>query len=664
MDCEKKWNIKPEDIKDERVGTKYAEMYRRAKSIMDQRTKGHSFFSRVSHMQSLYTEREDIISEGSTQAIKRKLRAETIQRVPDGEIKTQFDKNSIEQVETEFLFQNKVLTSEYDGHDMLKNLWRTFNMSYDYGYGCVRTGFEKDLDNDYRITYKLIQWNDILPEPDCDFIEEAQWYIVREYVSYSELKALIDYDNDTVTDSTYNELTVKYLVENQVKSGIEPKSEKLADAENGVTPIESVEVRTLYWRGADEFVTYVPSCNAILRTTKNYDPRKDLPLHFLILEPDPDFPLGCSSIMWTLGQQQFADAFQTLSYQTLLLATQPPLMVFGNLTNAKIRMSPRTTWPMGTNPNNKVEKFPVETTTLTQYGAILQNIQGKMMANMNVTDGTVASDANTMSYSGTPQGVEQQKREKTITVNQYQKRVEIFFAEWANHALRSYINAMSGSMELTVDEKTRRRIFDIEESSRPEPEIDMNTGDVVEPSFTSIINEDKINIDFDKLSANMLEFKVRTGSLVQAETEHERDSIQQLILPISQMLSGVSEENKGVFENTILQLIGRLCELSDVDVSQQTADRFNERLLMDAMQATMDKVAEQQQQIMGMQQQLGMAPQAPMGPEGMPPMPQEEMPPMEGMPPMAPNEAIPPQGAEVPAELPPIPGEMAQGLPM
>lgn len=664
MDCEKKWNIKPEDIKDERVGTKYAEMYRRAKSIMDQRTKGHSFFSRVSHMQSLYTEREDIISEGSTQAIKRKLRAETIQRVPDGEIKTQFDKNSIEQVETEFLFQNKVLTSEYDGHDMLKNLWRTFNMSYDYGYGCVRTGFEKDLDNDYRITYKLIQWNDILPEPDCDFIEEAQWYIVREYVSYSELKALIDYDNDTVTDSTYNELTVKYLVENQVKSGIEPKSEKLADAENGVTPIESVEVRTLYWRGADEFVTYVPSCNAILRTTKNYDPRKDLPLHFLILEPDPDFPLGCSSIMWTLGQQQFADAFQTLSYQTLLLATQPPLMVFGNLTNAKIRMSPRTTWPMGTNPNNKVEKFPVETTTLTQYGAILQNIQGKMMANMNVTDGTVASDANTMSYSGTPQGVEQQKREKTITVNQYQKRVEIFFAEWANHALRSYINAMSGSMELTVDEKTRRRIFDIEESSRPEPEIDMNTGEVMEPSFTSIINEDKINIDFDKLSANMLEFKVRTGSLVQAETEHERDSIQQLILPISQMLSGVSEENKGVFENTILQLIGRLCELSDVDVSQQTADRFNERLLMDAMQATMDKVAEQQQQIMGLQQQLGMAPQAPMGPEGMPPMPQEQMPPMEGMPPMAPNEAIPPQGAEVPAELPPIPGEMAQGLPM
>ena len=93
-------------------------------------------------------------------------------------------------------------------------------------------------------------------------------------------------------------------------------------------------------------------------------------------------------------------------------------------------------------------KFPVETTTLTQYNAIMQNTQGNMMKNMNVTEQTVASDAHVMTYSGTPQGVEQQRRDRTTTVNQYQKRVETFFAEWANHALRSYLSAMGGKQAL------------------------------------------------------------------------------------------------------------------------------------------------------------------------------------------------------------------------
>ncbi|MDQ9825851.1 hypothetical protein RFZ44_21340, partial [Acinetobacter sp. 163] len=87
-------------------------------------------------------------SEGTTQALKRKLRAQTLQRVPDGEITTQFDKNSIEQVETEFLFDTKVVRSEFDGKDMMKNLCRAFNTAYDYGFACIRTGFERDLDGD------------------------------------------------------------------------------------------------------------------------------------------------------------------------------------------------------------------------------------------------------------------------------------------------------------------------------------------------------------------------------------------------------------------------------------------------------------------------------------------------------------------------------------
>ena len=598
------FDIKAADIKDESgVGTKIDEMYNRSKAQMNLRTNMFELFTRLAHNQSLYEKGvNDLYSEGTTQALKRKIRAQTLQRVPDGEITTQFDKNSIEQVETEFLFDNKVLTSEYDGKDMLKNLWRAFNTAYDYGFACVRTGFEKDLDGDVRVSWKEIRWNDIYPAPDCDFIEQAEWYIVREYISQSDIKALIDWDTETVKDRTYKEDVVKFLADWNPKEGQEYNSIPMADKKKGVSKIESIEIRTLYRKGDDEFVTWVPSCQAILRIVKNEDPRKDVPIHFLILEPDPEFPLGCSSVMWTLAQQQFADAFQTSAYQTLLLATKPPIMATGNLMNAKIAMEPAAFWDLGNNPNNKIEKFPVETTTITQYGSILENIGSNMMKNLNITDQTIASDANVARYSGTAPGVREQSRDKTITINQYSKRVETFFAEWANHALRSYINSMSGEHELTVDEQTRRRIWDIE---KVRDESAMSRGD--EPG-KSIIDGDKITIDFSNLSVSLLSFKVRAGSLIETREEEERRNIQEMLVPVSQMMGNVSEENRAVFEENIMQMMSRLFELSNIDVSAQTSKRIDDKMLLEAQKATMEQVMLQQQQIQQLaEQQQAMA---------------------------------------------------------
>lgn len=645
----KKWNIELASIKDPVVQKDMDDRWKRAMSVMNLRTSGYSLFSRIAHNQSIYRADENrMYSEGSTQGIKRKIRSQTIQRVPDGEVSTQFDKNSIEQIETEFIFRNKVMFSEYQGADMLKNLWKTFGASYDYGFACVRTGFERDTDGDVRCSYTLINWNDVYPAPDCKAIEEAQWYIVREYISRSELEDLLDEDGNC-SDSTYEADVVKYLVENEQKDGIDPRSMPLADKAKAATPVESVEVHTLYKRGDSEFVTYVPKIGAVLRRVRNYDPRKDLPLHFMILDPDPEFPLGCSLVMYTIAQQQFADAFMTISYETLQLAAQPPIMAFGNLTPSKIKMKPKAFWPMGTNPNNKIEKFPVETTTLTQYGSVLENVQARMMAALNIADGTVASDAHSMSYSKTAPGVELQKQDKTVTVNQFQKRVEVFFAEWADHALRSYINAMSGKHWLTVDEETRRKIWDVEMSKADPDTLEMGK---------SIIDGDKIEIDFDALSTDLLSFTVRTGSLIESEKDIERKNIQEALVPISQMMGSVSDENKAAFEKVLMKLVVRLLEMSDIDVSQETADTINDNLVMAAMQATMEQVMGQQQQIdqmSGMMQQMlppgqGQMPEAPQG------QMQPQAPPMQQA---APMEQMPLPEPQMPEPVPPstIPGD-------
>lgn len=662
--------VKLEDFDqvDKEIAAKLDKKWTEGLAMHQDRTRGFKLFSKVAHNMSLFEKvRKDEWSEGSTQTIMRKIRAQTIQRVPDGEIVTPFDKNSIEQATIDFLFKHKILTSEIDGKDMLKMLWKTFDSAYVYGFGCVRTGFELDLDGDPRVSYTIVPYADIVPSPDCKSIEEADWYIVREYIPFSSLKALLDCETGTVSDPTYDEKVVRYIVENEMKDGVDWVSTPLADQKKGVSNNHSIEVRTYYCRGNDEFITYVPALNAVLRKVDNYDPRNDIPLHFLILEPDPEFPYGCSQVMWTMAQQQFADAFQSTAYQTLLLSLKPPLQVFGNITNPKIKMKAGAIWPMGTNPNNRIEPYRVETTTLTGYNSILEGVSARMMASLNITDATVASDANVPHYSATPQGVEQQRIDKTITINQVQKRVEIFFSEWANHAIRSYIGSMKGIHQITVDAKTRKRIESIEEYNKSVSAIDdLKDGVPPEDHVTppSIIDGIKVEIDFSMFDDAIFNFEVRSGSLIESEQETEKENIQEMLVAISQMLGNVSDKNRESFEQVIMQLVLRMCEIANIDISASISSTLNQNLVMNALEATMGMVANQQQQIGQMQQMLGM-PQQQMAqqlpPEAMaqqlPPEAMAQQPPMAAMPPEAmgqqmPMAAMPPEAMA--QQMPPV----------
>lgn len=549
----------------------FENMFKRARNVHDQRTKDFKLYAQIAHMENLYDDDDIIFSEGSTQSLERKMRAQSLQRVPDGELITQYDKNSIEQIEMEYIFEHKILRSEYSGKSMYKNLWKSFDNAYVYGFACVRTGFEKDSRGDVRISYNHIPYNHVFPNPDCDDIAEAEWYIVEEMLSKAYLEGLFD-KNDKLTDSTWNEDAIRYILkEESFDPSDQTRPDNLEDNKRGVFKLESIKVRTLYRRGDSEFIMYAPKLKLILRKTKNYDPRLETPLHFMILEPNPEFPLGCSSVRWTLSHQQYADAFMSSSYNALLLATDPPLQGTGDFTDTDIYMLPGAFWDLGTNPNAKIEPFRVETTTITQYGSILEQVAGSMARIMNAPDTTIASDANVPSYSKTPNGVEQQKEDKTITVNQYQKMIEEFFSEWANHALRSYLAAMGGKQELTVDESTRRKIADIEETLQRKEERKNPKNPKTLPSIIDL-KTNKIKINFDRLTADRLDFQVRTGSLIQDPQSKQREAIQDALVSTSQMLGNVSDERKPVIETIVISMIKRLLELSDIDIASSSAE--------------------------------------------------------------------------------------------
>ena len=652
MGNEKRWNIKKESLESADVCKTMAQ-FQIAKGQMRLRTSNHELYGLVAKNKSIHeffggkrAKQRKYFSEGSTQYILRKTLADTIQRVPDGELETQYDKASKEHIFTRYIFENKVISSEYEGIDMMSNLTNTFKMSFIYAFAPVRTGFEKDIDGDVRIGYNLEQWSDVFINPDCKDIRRPEVVYFRQYMSRDDVEGLLTEDGSAV-DSTYNADTIKYILDEDMFTARHAESEQLADKLKGSTSISSVTLITEYRRGASEFVTFVPELKAVFRRVPNYDPRKGIPWNFLVLEPDPDFPLGVSQVEFLLADQQFNDLFQTSAYKNLLLAMEPPIMVSGWETNpSSYKFEPRKIWNLGNNPNSKVEPVKIDNAVLSGWSTTRESIAASMLRNLNVMDGQVAADMHASSYSKTAPGVQQQQENKSITVNQYQKRIEDFFSQWAVQALRMYINAMSGVHSLTVDEETRRRLFDIGEDG--------------------CIDGNKIEIDFSELSADMLEYRVRAGSLVQRKEDQELEKLTTMVQPIIQNLNGWSEENRAVIENDILLPVTmRMIELSDTDLAATLSESLSSQIAKNMMSDMQAQIDGQQGQIADLQGQMAATQQA-LPPESQEQLAQAPVTPMMGQP--APILEAVPEGAPAPTgggeaspSLPAFPEEETPG---
>ena len=602
-DKELKWNIDVDKIKDPKLAKTYSK-YTDARSQMMQRTYHHELYGLLAKNKSIHQWSQKkgngkYFSEGSTQYILRKVLADTIQRMPDGELTTPHDKNSWQHIITQYIFENKVMWSEWEGIDMLSNFTNTFKMSFIYAFAPVRTGFERDTDGDIRISYNLEQWSDVFVDRDCRDVRRPSVVYHRSYLSKDQVRELLN-DQDHVTDSTYCEDTIKYVLDHDMFGAKQWESEKLSDKLKNATAINSIELITEYRRGASEFVTFVPGLNAPFRKVKNYDPRKGIPWNFFVLEPDPDFPLGVSQVEFLLSDQQFNDLFQTSAYKNLLLAMEPPIMVSGWETNpSSYVFEPRRIWNLGNNPNQvKVDPVKIDNTVLNNWTTTREAVASSMLRNLNVMDGTIAKDSGT-TFSKTAPGVKAQQDAKTININQYQKRLENFISQWASQALAMYINAMGGEHDITVDEETRRKLFDI-------------------GCDYMLTDDNHVTVDFDELSADQLRYQVRVGSLVQLKEDQERAALSEVAQPFIQNLNGWSEENRKVIENEVLLPIAkRMLELSDVDIAQQMADSLTTQIaktMMADMQNQIDQqgAVQQQQgeQIQQMQDQMQQQPEA------------------------------------------------------
>ena len=193
---EKRWNIDKAKLKSKDIVKMHAR-FDAAKTQMSKRTYHHELYGLLAknksiHEWSVKRGKTKYFSEGSTQYILRKVLADTIQRVPDGELVTQYDNASREHIFLQYLFDNKVMVSEIEGMDMMANLVKAFKMSFIYAFAPVRTGFENDYDGDARVKFSLEQWSDVFVNPDCTDICRPEVVYHRSYMSKDDVLALMD----------------------------------------------------------------------------------------------------------------------------------------------------------------------------------------------------------------------------------------------------------------------------------------------------------------------------------------------------------------------------------------------------------------------------------------------------------------------------------------
>ena len=192
---DKRWNIDRDSLASKEI-TKMHARYDIARGQMMRRTNHHELYGLLAKNKSIHEwnvrhGKTKYFSEGSTQYILRKVLANTIQRVPDGELTTQYDHASREHIFLQYIFENKVMTSEIDGIDMMSNLTKAFKMSFIYAFAPVRTGFERDYDDDARIKFSLEQWSDVFVNPDCTDICRPTVVCHRQYMSKDDVLALL-----------------------------------------------------------------------------------------------------------------------------------------------------------------------------------------------------------------------------------------------------------------------------------------------------------------------------------------------------------------------------------------------------------------------------------------------------------------------------------------
>lgn len=479
------------------------------------------------------------VSSGETAGLVRRIARNLVQNVPNVEVISRFDDDSLEGILAKYILRSKILGTDQYSNDMQQSIFASVKSALTLGFDCVVPALVQEPAGGWRIHYDTIHYRDVFPEPGVKDVRQAREVFVRRYLTRMEVRGLID-DGAPGWDIAALRLMMKNAPSSRARESTDHQS-----AKRGVIP-EGYEIITRYASGGSPFLTFCAHTKVLLRVEKNKHPQKMHPVFFLVLEKDDQNPLGKSQVELLQGRQEFQDLMLNGAMKLWYRNINPSIIGYGTM-NAVPNLSPGK-YTAISNPNARLEPFEVNTQTLMQYGLISQQNLGSMVSMVGAADQQMAMQSGN-GMSATPQGVEAQQQMVDITTNNYQKAIESFISHYCSYALTIYFQELKSvkGIELTAD--TRQKLL---KAGLDESLIDENS---------------VLSVDFEDMAVEYF-VRVVPGSLVELEDEKQLRVLNELFIPLSQALPALA----AVQDPKILQqaaqtmhfIISRQIELSGV----------------------------------------------------------------------------------------------------
>ena len=453
------------------------------------------------------------VSSGEAAGIVRRMARNLVQHVPNLEVTSQYDDESMHGILARHILLTKIVGSDQYSNDMQQNLFASTKTAITLGFDCVLPCLVQQADNSWIMKYDTIHYRDVFPEPGATDVRQANDVFVRRYLTKGDIQQLI---RDQVAGWDHAALRAMLKLQPSTPPR-EDQSNALQDKKRRMHA-SGYEIITYYSNTGEPFLTFEGRSKLLLRIEKNKHPLKWHPVFFLVLEKDSQQPLGKSQVELIYGRQEFQDLLHNGAMKMYYRNINPPLLGYGAI-NAVPNLSPGK-YTAISNPNARIEPFEVQTQTLSQYPTISQGNLGAMVNLVGSADQQMATQAGN-GMSATPQGVDAQAAMVDITTNNYQKSVENFFSRYCSYALTMYFAEMKGIKTLVPEADTRQALFDAGMSP-----------DEFNP-------DGSLNIDLKDMA---IEYTVSCvpGSLVEMEEEKQLRLLGQLFVPLSQAMPALA----------------------------------------------------------------------------------------------------------------------------
>lgn len=522
------------------------------------------------------------IVDATTAAIVRRTPKSTIQQMPVVMGIVEGESLSLPTMIVNWVIRNRILNENTFGRSLLENFWLAGEKGLSFGFATGLTTFEADNNGDFGARLKMINYNDIFPEPGRTDVNECNYYFVRNWWQPSDIDNILKSDNKSWNKTKLKELKDMVDVKEQESQGSENNRRGISDS--------GIEIVTCFQRGYNSpFYTFSPQIG-ILREIKNKS-RSGFPrVSMLTIDPDEEQPLGRSRVRLVFSNQQFLTMLTRNAAHTYEINSAPPIAVRGRNIRSKIELTPYALWEMGNDPNASVEVKSIDTAVLQNFPTIKQMLSADIQNLMSSPDASISASNNSAGFSKTQNGVKFQQQMLDVEGNYLQKIMENFIRSYIMNALDMLLSEYEGEEVITADSDLYKQ---------------------VKANYPTYITEDgKMQFNWDSLKDPItqeikdIKIELTAGSSKEEMESEQRDYINQLLTSFSQneeLWRFIPEKSRAGLINKAMILSG----VTDIEDILINTTELNDRVIPEEEQVAQRAMAEQTPELMAQNMQGG-----------------------------------------------------------